>query len=258
MSDNEHNGDRVRPDPSDPAQIGGIRGNDESFDATRALLRLLLGILLVSEDELRHQFARWETAADPARSPAALQSMSGSPRYVPVSESIRRTVVGMLFETEVRTRQRLSTVVERLTRFSARAEYLFTTRLEPAIRQTPFDPVLVRLDEALFMAMATVDRWSVRGELEERQGRRMARHALASIADELLDYMSRNPQVRALIEQQGASIAEEAIEEVRDRTASADTRFERFAHSLLHRPMKDVAAETAPAMGATATGDAGG
>jgi hypothetical protein len=258
MSDNEREDGHLRPAPSDAAQIGSVRGDDASFDATAALLRLLIGVLLVGTDELRSRVERWEASAASARSSQVPQTTSDSPRYPPLSESVRRAFVGMLFDTETRTRLRLSAMAGRLARFSATAEYVFATRFEPAIRQTPFNPVLVRVDEALFTAMDTLDRWSARGGFEEQQGRALAQHALASMADELLDYMSRNPQVRALIERQGASMAGDAIDEVRDRTASADTRFERFAHGLLHRPTRDVAAETAPSMAASPSGDAGG
>ena len=258
MSDNVREDGHLRPAPSDAAQVGSVRRDDEAFDATAALLRLLVGVLLVGTDEVRSRVERWEASAVSARPSEALQTMRDTPRYVPVSESVRRAFVGMLFDTETRTRRRLSALAGRLARFSATAESVFTTRFEPAIRQTPLNPVLVRLDEALFTAMDTLERWSVRGEFEEQQGRLLARYALASTLDELLDYMSRNPEVRALIERQGASMAGDAIDEVRDRTASADTRFERFAHSLLHRPARDVAAETAPSMAASPSGDAGG
>jgi hypothetical protein len=258
MSDNVREDGHLRPAPSDAAQIGSVRGDEASVDATAALLRLLVGVLLVGTDEVRSRVERWEANAVAARPSQVLQNTSDTPRYIPVSESVRRAFVGMLFDTETRMRRRLSALAGRFARFSATAESVFTTRFEPAIRQTPLNPVLVRLDEALFTAMATLEHWSARGEVEEQQGRTLARHALAGMVDELLDYMSRSPQVRALIERQGASMAGDAIDEVRDRTASADTRFERFAHGLLHRPARDVAAETAPSMAASPPGDAGG
>jgi hypothetical protein len=258
MTDYELGDGHAHAAPSPGDQAGGIREDGASFDAAEAVLRVLIGALLVGSDELRHQLEQWEATRQPAPSPPTLQSMTEPPRYVPLSESMRHALVGLLFETEARMRWRLSTLAGRLARLSDMAEYVFTTRLEPVIRQTPFDPVLGRLDELLFVTMATVDRWSARGRTEERQGRTEAREALARIADELLDYMSRNPEVRALIERQGSSIAEEAVEQVRERTASADTRLERLAHSLLHRPMKDGATEKAPSEGASAAGSGGG
>jgi hypothetical protein len=258
MSDYELGDDHAQAAPSVADQVSGVRGNGESFDAAEAVLRVLIGALLVSSDELRHQLEQGEATRQPSPSPPALQSTTEPARYVPSSESMRHALVGMLFETEARMRWRFSTLLGRLTRFSEMAEYVFTTRLEPVIRQTPLDPVLGRLDEALFLALATVDRWSARGRIEERQGRIEAREALARVADELLDYMSRNPEVRTLIERQGSSIAEAAVEQVRERTASADTRLERLAHSLLHRPMRDGATAKAPSVGASAAGSGGG
>lgn len=258
MSDMAQEDRQVRPAPSDAALTGSDSGNGESFEETGALLRLLIGALLVSADELRPQLERWKATRERTPSPAMLQILSESPRDAPLSDVMRHALVGMLFETEARTRRRLSIVAERLMRISELAEYVFTTRFEPMIRRTPLDPVLAHVDEALFMALATVDRWSARGMLEERQAGTMARQSLTSIADELLDYMSRNPEVRALIERQGTSMAEEAMDAVRDRTLSADTQFERFVRSLLRRPVKDAAVDAAPSIHASSTDGAGG
>jgi hypothetical protein len=125
------------------------------------------------------------------------------------------------------------------------------------LSQTPLDPVLMRLDEMLYMARVAVDRWTARGWLEEQQSRGMARQATVSVVDELFDYMARNPEVRELIEQQGTSLAGEAVDEVRERTASADMWIERFTHNLLHRSTSPGAALTTNAS-APPTSDAGG
>src|SRR5689334_17443815 len=128
MSDNEREDGHLRPAPSDAAQIGSVRGEDASFDATAALLRLLVGVLLVGTNELRSRVERWEARAASARSSQVPQTTSDSPRYPPLSESVRRAFVGMLFDTETRTRRRLSAMAGRLARFSATAEYVFATR----------------------------------------------------------------------------------------------------------------------------------
>jgi hypothetical protein len=57
--------------------------------------------------------------------------------------------------------------------------------------------------------------------------------------------MSRNPEVRELIAQQSMGMADSAVDEVRERSASADQWIERLAHSLLHRPMGEKPAKPA-------------
>jgi hypothetical protein len=81
--------------------------------------------------------------------------------------------------------------------------------------------------------------------MEEQQSRQMAQEAVVGVIDELLDYMARNPEVRQLIEQQGMSMADSAVGEVRERTATADMWIERIARSLLHRPASEETAPTA-------------
>ena len=210
------------------AATDGAQPNDAEFDATVALLRLLVGGMLVGSDELRYRLERWQ---ETARTAETVPSQTTSDSL----DSLRYTFVGLLFEAEARARRRFSTVLERISRFADEANLFYTTRA-PAMRRTPFDPFRQRLDELIFLASDMLDRWADRGRTEEQYGRRMARRAAGDVIDELLDYMARNPQVRALIEQQGMDMAGSAVDEVRERTASADLWIERLAHSLLRRP----------------------
>jgi len=91
----------------------------------------------------------------------------------------------------------------------------------------------------------TLDRWADRGRMEEQQSRDMTQEAVVSVIDELLDYMAQNPEVRELIEQQGMSMAETAVDEVRERSATADMWIERVARGLLHRPASENTAQPA-------------
>ncbi|MGZ3581595.1 MAG: hypothetical protein ACXWQR_09500 [Ktedonobacterales bacterium] len=258
MSDNgQHVNGQMPPAPPATTERGSIEAAHDSFDTTSAVLRLLIGGLLVGADELRLRLRQWEATAHSAPSATVQQTVPQSLRHAPAPASLRYAFIGMLFETETRMRQQLSTVLTRLARLSEETEYLYVTTVEPALSQTPLDPVLMRLDEMLFKAGAAVDRWTARGWLEEQQSRGMARQASVSVVDELIDYMARNPEVRELIEQQGVSMAGEAVDEVRERTASADMWVERLTRSLLRRPANHEAAVT-PNEGASPTGDAGG
>jgi hypothetical protein len=256
MSDNgQHVNSQMPPAPPATTERGGIEAAHDSFDTTSSALRLLIGGLLVGADELRRRLQQWEATAHSAPSATVQQTVPQSLRHAPAS--LRYAFIGMLFETETRMRQQLSTALTRLARLSEETEYLYVTTVEPALSQTPLDPVLMRLDEMLFKAGAAVERWTARGWIEEQQSRGMARQASVSVVDELIDYMARNPEVRELIEQQGVSMAGEAVDEVRERTASADMWVERLTRSLLRRTANHEAAVT-PSEGASPTGDAGG
>ena len=236
MSNNVQVNGRIQP--AAPATVSGGAPPEpagDQFDAAEALLRLLVGGALVGADELQDRLERWQEASYSVAQTTPLRAASDSLRYM---------FVGMLFETEMRMRRRFSMLRESLSYLADEANLFYTT-LTPAMRQTPFEPIRMRLDELLFLTMATVDQWTDRGWIEEQRGRRMARLAATDVIDELLDYMARNPEVRKLIEQQGLDMAESAVDEVRGRTASADQWMERLARSLLHRPVNDKPAKPA-------------
>ncbi|HEX8034841.1 MAG TPA: hypothetical protein VF510_13380 [Ktedonobacterales bacterium] len=258
MSDNgQHVNSQMPPAPPATAERASVEAAHDSFDTTSSVLRLLIGGLLVGADELRRRLQQWEATARSAPSAALPQTVPQSLRHVSAPASLRYAFIGMLFETETRIRQRIPIVLERLARLSEEAEYQYVTAVEPALSQTPLDPVLMRLDEMLFQAGAAVDRWTARGWLEEQQSRGMVRQATVSVVDELIAYMARNPEVRDLILQQGTSMAGDAMDEVRERTASADVWIERFTRSLLRRPEASGATVT-PSVDAPPKSDAGG
>lgn len=258
MNDNgQHIDSQMPPAPPAATESGSIGPTDDTFDAISALLRLIIGGLLVGTDELQSRLRQWEATAHSTSSTALLQTVPQSLQHAPTSASLRYGFIGMLFETETRIRQRFSTALARFARLSEEAEYRFVTTVEPALSKTPLDPMLMRLDELLFMARATVDRWTARGWLEEQQSRGIARQATTNVVDELIDYMARNPELRALILQQGTSMAGEAVDEVRERTAAADMWVERVTRGLLRRPVSHGPAVTTSAH-PSLTGDTGG
>lgn len=222
-------------EPTVPAastpEHGAALPPEDQFDAGSALLRLLIGGMLVGADELRERLRRWD---EHSLAPDAV--VTAPPQTA--SASMRRAAIGAAFEAQARMRRRFSTMMTRFGHVADDANLVYT-RLALAVRGTPLEAARGRLDELLFLTLSAVDRWTERGQREERHGRQMTEQAVVSVIDELLDYMARNPEVRKLIEQQGTSIADSAVEEVRERTASADQWIERLAHNLLHRPLGD-------------------
>lgn len=204
-----------------------VRSLEDQFAVGPALLRLLFGAMLVGSDELRNRLRRWEeTSRAPQTAPdASLREDTAS---------LRHALMGLAFEAEISMRRGLSAMAARVARIADEAD-LFYERIAFSARGTPMEPMWMEFDELLFLAEAAIDRWTARGWLEEQRGRRMAEHAAVSLLDELLDYMAHNPEVRELIEQQSASMAGSAVDEVRGRTAAADQWIERLAHNVLRR-----------------------
>lgn len=240
MSESEQVSNAIQPAASPTPTAGGnALPTGDQFETDAALLRLVIGALLLGTDELRDRLRRWDEEA--ARSTSTAQ-VAISPQTAPVSPL--SALVGMAFAAETRMRRGFATMLAGFARLADDTN-LGYTRLAFAVRGTPLDALRARLDELLFLALVVVDRWTARGAIEEQQGRRMAERATAGIIDELLDYMARNPEVRHLIEQQSIGMADSAVGEVRERTASADQWIERVAHNLLHRPLGDKPARSA-------------
>ena len=240
MSDETNLNGHIRPIA--PAEvIDDVPPDSARFDTAAALLRLLVGGALVGMDELRTRLERWQEATQ-ASAQTVHQTTRRTTRNDDATNHLRRAALYArrdAVETETRMRRGFATMAARFSRFSRLSgeANIFYTTLGSDWHRTPFDPLRVRLDEMRFRAMETVDRWADRGWAEEQQGRRMAQQAVAGVIDELLDYMAQNPEVRHLIEEQGMGMAETAVDEVRERTASADMWIERIAHNLLHRPV---------------------
>ena len=240
MNNDPHANGHMPPSSVSPTETATARpSRDERFDTATALLRLLVGGALVGTRELRLRLEQWQqTIPDPASTQAV------APRTTSTSDALRHTVMGMMFETESRMRRRFSNIRRRLARASQEANRLYTTTMSD-MRYTPLDPLRARVEEMVYRATMTMDRWADRGRMEEQQSRDLAQEAVVSVIDEVLDYMARNPEVRQLIEQQGMSMAESAVGEVRERTATADMWIERIARSLLHRPASEETAQPA-------------
>jgi hypothetical protein len=243
MNNDPHTNGHIPSSSVSPAEtvrdVQGAQSRDERFDTTAALLRLLVGGALVGTRELRLRLERWQRAIPDPTSTQAVASRAASP-----SDALRYTLMGMMFETESRMRRGFATMRRRLAHASHEANLFYST-VTSDMRHTPLDPLRMRFEEMVYRATMTVDRWADRGRMEEQQSRQMAQEAVVDVIDELLDYMARNPEVRQLIEQQGLSMADSAVGEVRERTATADMWIERIARSLLHRPASEETAPTA-------------
>lgn len=241
MSESEQMSGSTLPALTGSATDGAAAPNDR-LDMTLALMRLLLGGMLVGTDELRERLRRWE-----------LTSRSGAYQAAPPQGSptrLRFALVGMAFEAESRMRWRLSRLRARFEQVVDETNGAYT-RFAYAVRGTPLDDAVRYLDDLVSRASRTVDEWVAHGWIEEQQGRRMAEQATVSVLDELLDYMAHNPEVRRLIEQQGMSMAEATADDVHERMASADQWMERLAHSLLRRPTGEKPAAPTSSGGAS-------
>ena len=83
-----------------------------------------------------------------------------------------------------------------------------------------------------------VDRWVEIGRTEDINSRDLTQTALSGTLDSSLSYMATNEDVQELIQSQSVSLAGEIIEEIRERTVSADNFLEAVYRTALRRPSR--------------------
>jgi hypothetical protein len=211
---------RATPEPAD----------DASLENLESLTRFLIGASLEASDELLMRLRRWQEQTRTA----LLEARPETP-----ADRLRYALVGLVFEAEGRAHARLY----RMGQSSAQAAQRVVTAIAPFSRRLAVGPLRERSDELAIRMRDTVDRWTARGRLEERQGRLVARQAVTSVMDEVLQHMAHDPEVQELIRQQGVGLATTAVETVREHAQSADVWAERIVHGFFRRPARERAAD---------------
>lgn len=209
-------------------------------------------------DELLRLLQVWE--AETARlkaEEAARLGESENPEGEASQESnlvrLRYAIIGWLFENEANLVRRTSSLVrsegplDRLLRRAMSPLRFFTeSRLAAPIRG--------QWERWVARGEQEAARWIALGREEEAHSRMLAQVAFDKTVDEYIEYLTQNPEVKELVQQQSSGLANEVIEEVRERTVSADTFLEGLARSLLRRfprrelppPPPEVIARAAP------------
>jgi hypothetical protein len=196
---------------------------ESEWSPAAALGRLMLGFALEGGDQLVARLRQWEQAT---RSVPTDGDGIAAPRDLQ-----RHTTLGLMLEAETRVGE----TVESLRRTADEMATWFGRGFDDIFQHWPFKLLRPRLILLRHDFEMTILEWATQGRREEEQSRLMARQATASLVDELLAYLAKNPELRELIEQQGAGLAETAVEGVRERTAAADAVVERLVQHMLRR-----------------------
>lgn len=224
----------------------------------QSLTRLLVGSVVIGMDVLLEQLQRWEDETnlvlqEQASRLDAYRSVSdedlswtpdqeGEPEAAarqpePVSavDAIRYTLVGGLFEVQ----RRISPPpIESFDQPLARM-------LHPLVMQFATNPTLAPLREQ-FQQMSErgeqeVARLLDHGRREEAHSRLLFLTAMRVTTETSIHEVVQNQEVRQLVQQQSAGLANEVVEEVREHTFSIDTVVERFVRRTLNmRPREEI------------------
>jgi hypothetical protein len=157
----------------------------------------------------------------------------------------RQVALGFVLDT----RSRLSRTTGAILRQGNRVAGTVDRALGPVLGSRAFSPARGPFERLVERGQAQVKHWRDLGRAEEARSRALAQMAAEETIDNTVSTVSSDPRtkkiVQEIIQQQSLGMADEAIEEVRERTVTADMLLERPVRSILRRrPRESVPAST--------------
>ena len=229
----------------------------------RTLTRILVGGLLTGIDGFSNHLESWEIRAETQTDGEIMQGGSAlvdqvpydiptsdlnmdhiqrsSSIHQPDTESensedvLRYALIGMVFETQ----DRIGKMVQTGDRATRAVGHLLSPFIQPLSDSRIISPLRNRFNRLVERGETEVYQWIETGRREEVYSRKIADIALYETVDYWIDYFAENPEVVDLVSTQSVSFAEEVIEEVRERTVSADNLLESFYRTTFRRPSRD-------------------
>ena len=215
-----------RPAPATPA--------DPEFDAYLAVVKLLLGGTIEGTAELARRLERIE---------AELRAEEGPLRPGEVKNSadvVRYMLVGLALSAADGARRQAFKLAEASDLFwrmtGSAVEPLASNRLTGRV-VGPFDRAFNRL---VARGQERVNGWVELGRANEPTARLVARQTYLEIVDDFIGQLSQNDQLAELVQEQSMGLATEMVEEVRERSLSADSLAESIVRRILKRPPRDL------------------
>ena len=137
----------------------------------------------------------------------------------------------MLIDSQVRieeSSQRLRPIGDTLNRF--------TRPFFNAVGRFPLiSPIRTGYSSLVEKGEDELNRLILLGRIEYERSHQIAETAIDDTFEEAVDYLSTNQEIQELIHSQGVGLAGEVIEEIRERTVSADNFIDGIIRPLLKR-----------------------
>lgn len=212
----------------------------------RTLARLSLGGMLLAMDTLTDQLQQWaekDTQPPPDQPPAesVLKPMHEWETVLNNTsrKSGRYALIGFISDSQARLKQG----GEILRRAGQTAENVIDFAAKPLRTSRVLTPVRSGFQTLLERGEAQVAHWVKLGRAEEARSRALAQTALHQLIDESMDELAENPRVQILIQEvvqtQSLGLADEVVEEIRERTVTADLILERLVRLRFGRPPRE-------------------
>jgi hypothetical protein len=181
----------------------------------------------MSAGALLRRLQTWEAEA----AQALAEAQGGAPEDGNQSSQARYALIGLIFELQEDFARSLSLI--------GRLESLISARVSPWLKPLQTSALLApsrrRLRRLVARGEMEVSRWARGGRYEEARSQAVAARAFDDVVDAFMEYMATNPELQELVQAQSSGLANEVVEEVRERTVSADAFLEGLARSILRR-----------------------
>jgi len=151
------------------------------------------------------------------------------------NSNLRHILVGYIFDSQSQMERRLA----ELGRIERRASRKVLSPLQSLGDNRLGRYITSRFDQLVRRGESEITRLAEIGKIEEHHSRKLALTATTETVDSTIDYLTDNEELHELIASQGVGIAGEALEEVRERSVSADDYFESVIRALLRRKPRE-------------------
>ena len=216
------------------------------FGGLRSLTRLMIGSVGLGIDEFQRHLSSWDEEYQ--YSQIQNDSSNYHPSSIENNENItvilyeeiendqpsndfRFTLIGLLFETQDKLHSRLQTV----SRVGRLINDITTPIVKPFTRSWLIPPLRRRYNALVERGEDELNRWTSLGRSEYIRSRAMAQTAIESTYQETIDTLANDPEIQELIQTQGIGLAGEVVDELRERSVSADNFLDGFVRALLRR-----------------------
>jgi uncharacterized RDD family membrane protein YckC len=154
-------------------------------------------------------------------------------------KSGRYALIGFISDSQARLRRR----GEILWRAGQTAGKVIAFATKPLRTSRVLTPVRRGFQTLSERGEAQVAHWVKLGRAEEARSRAVAQTALHRLIDESMDQLADNPRVHVFIQEvvqtQSLGLADEVVEEIRERTVTADLILERLGRLRLGHPPRE-------------------
>jgi hypothetical protein len=200
--------------------------SDPEFDKLQAITRFVVGGALEGVDEFTQRLELWEAYIRDEMPETTSDLSEASER-----DLLRYGLIGFIFESEDTGRKILKGLLKVPGGVARTA-----VRPTKSVANSRFTgPIRRRLDRMADRGESQIMRWIERGHAEEPLSRNIARLGVQEITDEFINQLAQNEEVKTLVQDQSMGLATEAVDQVRERTFSADTLVERIARAVTRR-----------------------